>query len=246
MEQTPASITIMRPLSEILLLLRSTTPKSFADRHPNQDLVLVEPYEATRTYRAPEPLHPQGKVMFLPRTAGKPVPVGRDGRSVILLDHPAVSRLHLVMAFTPEGWKIMDRSSNGSFLYARGAGSGAVPAGPQPASDPQADTWRFPPQQGGGPGAPAPPTVPAMPPSPARPMPPSMPGAPPPGPSFDIDFAPAPPSPAPPAPGPPPPAAAPPPPAAAPPAPPRRGPAEEGMEFDFDFDFDGDNRGGFA
>ncbi|MCH6545629.1 MAG: FHA domain-containing protein, partial [Deltaproteobacteria bacterium] len=50
------------------------------------------------------------------RKQGKPVSVGRDARATILLDHPAVSRLHVVLAYTSEGWKAMDRSSNGSYL----------------------------------------------------------------------------------------------------------------------------------
>lgn len=106
----------MKPLSEILLLLRSTTAKSFADRHPNQDLVLIEPYEKGREYDQSSPLHAGALVRFMPRAQGKPIPVGRDARAQILLDHPAVSRLHVVLAYTAEGWKAMDRSSNGSFL----------------------------------------------------------------------------------------------------------------------------------
>ncbi|RMG10347.1 MAG: FHA domain-containing protein [Planctomycetota bacterium] len=106
----------MRPVSEILLLLRTTTAQSFAERHPNQDVVLLEPYEKDRAYDAGAPLHSQGQVTFLTRTPGVPIPVGRDARSVVLLDHPAVSRLHLVVAYTEEGWKVMDRSSNGSWL----------------------------------------------------------------------------------------------------------------------------------
>lgn len=106
----------MKPLSELLLLLRSTTARSFADRHRDQDLVLLEPYEKGRTYDDQSPLHAHGQVRFVPRTPGKPVPVGRDSRSFVLLDHPAVSRLHLVLAYTAEGWKAMDRSSNGCFF----------------------------------------------------------------------------------------------------------------------------------
>src|SRR5690606_9147893 len=48
--------------------------------------------------------------------AGQPIPVGRDARAVVQLDHAAVSRLHLVMAWAGTGWKVMDRSSNGSWL----------------------------------------------------------------------------------------------------------------------------------
>jgi hypothetical protein len=281
----------MRPLSEILLLLRTTTAQSFADRHPNQDLVLLEPYEKGRSYDQSAPLHSGGQVTFLPKTAGRPVPVGRDARSVVLLDHPAVSRLHLVIAYTDQGWKVMDRSSNGSWLnevrmtkeqavplqygtpvrmgramilrmftlagfhsYARGATQGQAPVAPSPsASDPQADTWRFPQAAAGaaapppGPAAPtqqynyqqrpAPPAAPAPPTPPQRPSAPVPPApVPPPSqPGFDIDFEFNPAGGGPAAPSPPRPA-----------APRKTVKGEDGMEFDFDFDFESDNRGGFA
>jgi len=119
----------MKPLAEILQLLHSTDGRSFADRHPDQDLVLIEPYEAGREYGPTSPLHQRGQVRFVPRTPGKPVPVGRDSRSFVLLDHPAVSRLHVVIAFTLEqGWKVMDRSSNGSYINdERMPGQTAIP-----------------------------------------------------------------------------------------------------------------------
>ncbi|MGE0707979.1 MAG: FHA domain-containing protein [Planctomycetota bacterium] len=106
----------MTPLSETLNLLRSTSARGFAERHPDQDLVLLEPYEKDRSYDYSSPLHPGATMRFLPRAVGSPVPVGRDSRALVLLDHPAVSRLHAVLAYTQGGWKIMDRSSNGSFF----------------------------------------------------------------------------------------------------------------------------------
>src|SRR5690606_18876454 len=68
------------------------------------------------SYGPGEPLHPGVQVMFLPCAVGRPIPVGRDSRALVMLDHPAVSRLHLVLAYTDQGWKVMDRSSNGSWL----------------------------------------------------------------------------------------------------------------------------------
>jgi predicted component of type VI protein secretion system len=104
------------PLADILQLLRSTSARGFASRHPDHDLVLTEPFERDREYTAISPIHPGAQVQFIPRTVGVPVPVGRDSRAQVMLDHPAVSRLHIVLAFTQAGWKAMDRSSNGTWL----------------------------------------------------------------------------------------------------------------------------------
>ncbi len=106
----------MKPVQELLVLLRASTPRSFADRYPNQDLVVAEPWEKDRDYRKPSRLHPQAVYCALPRAQNSPVPVGRDARALVQLDHAAVSRLHMVMAYTAEGWKCMDRSSNGTFV----------------------------------------------------------------------------------------------------------------------------------
>jgi ABC transport system ATP-binding/permease protein len=256
----------MTPLSEILALLKTTTAKSFADRHANHDLILLEPYEKDRAYTNQAPLHSGGKVQFLSKTVGKPVPVGRDARSVVLLDHPAVSRLHIVLAYTAQGWKVMDRSSNGSWLNeVRMTKDQAVPVVfGMPLRMGRALVCRLfsleafhdyaravsqsglaPPQPTADPQADTWrfPSVPRGAPTQRlqRPAPPAPPPA--------GGFAPA----APAAPGPnldidfefgnAPPAAP-----AAPTAPggQRQNVSDGDMEFDFDFDFDGDNRGGFA
>lgn len=106
----------LKPIAELVALAKSSTPRAFADRFPQQDLVIGEPYEKGKDYRVRHPLHPSAVFMALQRTAGQPVPVGRDARALVQLDHAAVSRLHLVMAWANEGWKGMDRSSNGSFI----------------------------------------------------------------------------------------------------------------------------------
>ncbi len=106
----------MKAVSEILSLLRSTTAQSFSERYPDQDVLILEPYQKHHNYDGSIPPHAAARMMFLPRAVNKPVPVGRDSRSVVLLDHPAVSRLHLVLAYTAQGWKVMDKSSNGAWM----------------------------------------------------------------------------------------------------------------------------------
>jgi hypothetical protein len=106
----------LKPLAELLPLTRTTTARAFAERFPDQDIVVAEPYEKARDYRTRGPLHAATVFMPLARTVGQPVPVGRDARALVQLDHAAVSRLHLVMAWANEGWKGMDRSSNGTFI----------------------------------------------------------------------------------------------------------------------------------
>lgn len=252
----------MTPLSDILALLKTTTAKSFADRHADHDLILLEPYEKDRPYTNQSPLHSGGKVQFLAKAVGKPVPVGRDARSVVLLDHPAVSRLHVVFAYTQQGWKVMDRSSNGSWLNeVRMTKDQAVPvAFGMPLRMGRALVSRLftledfhnyaravsqsglaPPQPTADPQADTWrfPSVPRGAPTqrmkrPAPPAPPPAGGLAPavPSPNLDIDFEFG--GAAPTAP-------------TAPGAPGKRQSVNDGdMEFDFDFDFDGDNRGGFA
>ncbi len=253
----------MTPLSEILALLKTTTAKSFADRHANHDLILLEPYEKGRAYTNQSPLHSGGKVQFLAKAVGKPVPVGRDARSAVLLDHPAVSRLHVVFAYTEQGWKVMDRSSNGSWLNeVRMTKDQAVPVAlGMPLRMGRALVSRLfslesfhnyaravsqsglaPPQPTADPQADTWrfPSVPRGAPTQrmARPAPPAPPpaggGVAPPRPNLDIDFEFGSPA-APTAPT-----------APAAPGGQRQAGNEGDMEFDFDFDFDGDNRGGFA
>jgi len=101
-------------LNEIDGVVRETEPADFAARYPGQDLVLVEPYEKEREYGGGP--HPDAEFMALPRDVNRPVPVGRDARAVVQLDHAAVSRLHAMIAWTHGGWKAMDRSSNGCWL----------------------------------------------------------------------------------------------------------------------------------
>lgn len=106
----------MKPVTELLPLVRSQPAAAFAARFQQQDIVVAELFEKGRDYRAKPPLHPSTVYDLVARAVGTPVPVGRDARAVVQLDHAAVSRLHLVMAFSPQGWKAMDRSSNGSWL----------------------------------------------------------------------------------------------------------------------------------
>ncbi|MBX3470892.1 MAG: FHA domain-containing protein [Planctomycetes bacterium] len=107
----------MKPIAELLTIVRATaSPAAFAARYPQQDIVIAEPYEKGRDYRGEPPLHPSTVFDLVTRAAGQPVPVGRDARAVVQLDHAAVSRLHLVMAWAGQGWKVMDRSSNGSWM----------------------------------------------------------------------------------------------------------------------------------
>jgi hypothetical protein len=109
----------MKPIAELLTQARSTpAPAAFAAKFPQQDVVVAEPYEKGKSYvgASKTPLHPSSVWMALPRAPGQAVPVGRDARAVVQLDHAAVSRLHLVMAWAGDGWKAMDRSSNGTWL----------------------------------------------------------------------------------------------------------------------------------
>ncbi len=107
----------MKPIAELLQVVRSSpSAAAFAARYAQQDLLLAEPYEKARDYRGAPPLHPTSVYDVVSRTAGQPIPVGRDARAVVQLDHAAVSRLHLVMAWAGQGWKVMDRSSNGSWM----------------------------------------------------------------------------------------------------------------------------------
>ncbi|MCO5165416.1 MAG: FHA domain-containing protein [Planctomycetes bacterium] len=107
----------MKPIAELLTIVRSSaSPAAFAAGYPQQDFVVAEPFEKGRDYRAQPPLHPSSVFDIVTRAAGQPVPVGRDARAVVQLDHAAVSRLHLVMAWAGQGWKVMDRSSNGSWM----------------------------------------------------------------------------------------------------------------------------------
>ena len=106
----------MQSIAEVLKLLQQTNASEFAGRHASKDLILVEPYEKKRTYDQNSPLHTEGTVRFVARSAGVPIPAGRDARSKILLDHRSISRLHSVIAYTPEGWKVMDKSSNGCWI----------------------------------------------------------------------------------------------------------------------------------
>ncbi len=264
----------LKPLSELRALLQTTPPAALAERFAGQDVVLIEPYEKGRAYGPGPQLHPGALFMFLPRAMGKPVPVGRDSRAAVLLDHPAVSRLHLVLAFTDQGWKAMDRSSNGSWLddqrmpkeqavplgYASSVRLGRAVVLRMVAPE---HLHRYVQGHSGAAPTPAPP-VPARPvtPPPVRAMPPkfdfefgadlpAMPAAP----TVRISRAelqaaqstPYPPAPAPPIP---PATPAPPRPPAAPP-PPAEPPqkqkvSDDDMEFEFDFDFGNDGKGGFA
>lgn len=104
----------LAPLSEFQLVARSTSARAFAERHPRADAVLLEPWERERDYS--RGVHPEAIWMMLERELNRPVPIGRDARSTILLDHAAVSRLHAIMAWTGDAWKIMDRSANGVWL----------------------------------------------------------------------------------------------------------------------------------
>jgi predicted component of type VI protein secretion system len=106
----------MKPIAELLPAVRSQPAPSFAARFGQQDLIVAEPYEKGRDYRSQPPLHPASVFDLMTRAPGAPIPVGRDARAVVQLDHAAVSRLHLVIAFAPQGWKVMDRSSNGTWL----------------------------------------------------------------------------------------------------------------------------------
>jgi predicted component of type VI protein secretion system len=106
----------VQSIAEVLKLLQQTNAADFAGRHASEDLILVEPYQKKRSYGQSSPLHTEGTVRFVARSAGVPIPAGRDARSKILLDHRSISRLHAVIAYTPEGWKIMDKSSNGCWL----------------------------------------------------------------------------------------------------------------------------------
>ncbi|MBL4847642.1 MAG: FHA domain-containing protein, partial [Planctomycetes bacterium] len=106
----------MKSIGEVLKLLAQTTLMEFAGRHASEDLILVEPYKKKRVYDSTSPLHVEATVRFVPRTPGVPYPAGRDSRSAILLDHRSISRLHAVIAYTPEGWKVMDKSSNGCWI----------------------------------------------------------------------------------------------------------------------------------
>ena len=106
----------MQSIAEVLKLLQQTNAADFAGRHASEDLILVEPYQKKRVYDPGSPLHTEGTVRFVTRAAGIPIPAGRDARSKILLDHRSISRLHSVIAYTPEGWKVMDKSSNGCWL----------------------------------------------------------------------------------------------------------------------------------
>lgn len=103
------------PVSDLHDEILSTDAASFASRRPDQDVVILEPHEPGRDYAGD--LHGLASYVFLPRAANQPVPVGRDARAVVLLDHAAVSRLHMVMAWTGSAWQFMDRSSNGVFLH---------------------------------------------------------------------------------------------------------------------------------
>lgn len=107
----------MKPIAELLQVVRSSpSAGAFAARYAQQDVLLAEPYEKGRDYRGGPPLHPTSVFDLVARTPGQPIPVGRDARAVVQLDHAAVSRLHLVMAWAGQGWKVMDRSSNGSWM----------------------------------------------------------------------------------------------------------------------------------
>lgn len=109
----------MKPIAELLTQARSSpAPAAFAAKFPQQDLVVAEPYEKGKSYvgSARMPIHPSSVWMPLPRAPGQAVPVGRDARAVVQLDHAAVSRLHLVMAWAGDAWKAMDRSSNGTWM----------------------------------------------------------------------------------------------------------------------------------
>ena len=103
------------PVTDLAPEIQSSDPAAFASRRPNQDAVILEPIEPGRDYV--NDLHPMASYVFLPRAANQPVPVGRDARAVVLLDHAAVSRLHMVMAWTGDAWQFMDRSSNGVFVH---------------------------------------------------------------------------------------------------------------------------------
>jgi len=95
--------------------LRETLGPKFGDGHGAEDVALIEPYQKGREYGPTTKIHAKALVGWVAKD-GKPVSVGRDARATLMLDHPAVSRLHAVIAFTPQGWKAMDRSSNGSWL----------------------------------------------------------------------------------------------------------------------------------
>ena len=101
----------LAPLSKFAAVLGGQTAQDFSDRHATEDVVLIEPFEKGRQYGGS--LHPQASYMFVPKAPGQPVPVGRDERAVVQIDHAAVSRLHLVLAWSGRTWQAMDRSSNG-------------------------------------------------------------------------------------------------------------------------------------
>ncbi|MCA8924837.1 MAG: FHA domain-containing protein, partial [Planctomycetes bacterium] len=103
------------PVSDLLAEIQSSDAVSFAASRPEQDVVVLEPNEPGRDYQ--HDLHGLASYVFLPRATNQPVPVGRDARATVLLDHAAVSRLHMVMAWTGQAWQFMDRSSNGVFLH---------------------------------------------------------------------------------------------------------------------------------
>jgi hypothetical protein len=105
----------MKPIAELISLVRTLPAKAFAERFPGQDILLAEVFEKGRDPKGKTPV-PAAVYDLIEKTGGKPVPIGRDARAVVQLDHAAVSRLHLVMAWAGSGWKVMDRSSNGSYL----------------------------------------------------------------------------------------------------------------------------------
>lgn len=101
-------------MSELQLVTRSLSARAFAERHAREDVFLLEPWDRERDYA--RGVHGEARWIMIPRELNQPVPVGRDARALVQIDHAAVSRLHAVLAWTGDAWKAMDRSSNGSWL----------------------------------------------------------------------------------------------------------------------------------
>lgn len=86
----------LAPVTELQLVARSLSARAFAERHPRQDAFILEPWDRERDYALG--VHPEGLFTLLERELNQPVPVGRDARAVVQIDHAAVSRLHAVVA----------------------------------------------------------------------------------------------------------------------------------------------------
>jgi hypothetical protein len=112
-------------------------------RHKENSTEVMGALEAARHMaRMSEAIHPEAQLEWLKKSERNPfgalITVGRARNNDVVIEHPTVSKLHVIFTRVANGWHVSDeRSSNGTFLN----GVKLTPGEKRPISD--GDSLRF-------------------------------------------------------------------------------------------------------